>query len=212
MKIPTRPEPKKVPGPWVDGKPTTVHRIMMYSPGISHVKEMRAVMNQLNKLQVGEWLVEHIESDETSCCYLADGAESQQLDYLGQLLSRRINGKLDIKALDLAQLKGKSAEAQAAAFEQSLGEVALIMQKAGLADTRLYNLILRFKPTCSMNDRASPAQAAARLVLGLLPGDDDPTCAEHGLVNILEEGRKAMDTVLRGMMNISDAQVRSESR
>jgi len=55
-------------------------------------------MNQLNKLQMGEWLMQHIESDETSCCYLADGAESQQVDYLGQLLSRRVNGKLEIKA------------------------------------------------------------------------------------------------------------------
>ena len=165
--------------------------------------------------QIGEWLVEHIESDETSCCYLADGAESQQLDYLGQLLARRVNGKLDIKALDLAQLRGKTAAAQAvvphsptnqahptmsrlhptlpaaspyaipfpsdpathpqaAAFEQSLSEVAHLMQKAGKADDRLVNLIRRFVPTCSMNDRASPARAAARLVLGLCEGDDDP--------------------------------------
>jgi hypothetical protein len=125
----------KVPGPWVDGKRTSVHRIRIYSPGLTHVKEMRAVMNQLNKLQIGEWLVEHIESDETSCCYLADGAESQQLDYLGQLLARRIDGKLVIKALDLAHLRGKSAVDQAAAFEQSLSEVADLMQTAG-ADQR----------------------------------------------------------------------------
>ena len=65
---------------------------------------------------MGEWLLQHIESDETSCCYLADGAESQQVDYLGQLLSRRVNGKLEIKALSLDALKGKSADDQAAAF------------------------------------------------------------------------------------------------
>ena len=53
--------------------------MVYYTPGKSHVKEMAAVMNKLNKLQMGEWLLEHIESDETSCCYLADGAESQQV-------------------------------------------------------------------------------------------------------------------------------------
>ena len=96
---------KKVPGPFADGKRTTVERFVYYLPGKSHVKEMAAVMNQLNKLQVGGWLLEHIESEEeTSCCYLADGAESQQVDYLGQLLSRRVNGKLEIKALSLDAL------------------------------------------------------------------------------------------------------------
>ena len=90
--------------PRVDGKRTTVERFVLYTPGASHVKEMAAVMNQLNKLQVrvlphtllsyctvltvtalyltlpyltttyysqmGEWLLQYIESDETSCCYL----------------------------------------------------------------------------------------------------------------------------------------------
>jgi hypothetical protein len=204
VKLPTG-KPIKVPGPWVNGKRTSIHRIRIYSPGVSHVKEMRAVSNQLNKLHIGEWLVEHIESDETSCCYIADGAESQQLDYLGQLFARRVNGKLDIKALDLALLRGKSAADQAAAFEQSLSEVADLMQTAG-ADQRIVELIRRFTPTCSMNDRASPARAAARRVLGLPDGDDDPTCAEHALVNILEAERKAMDTVLCEMMNITDEQ------
>jgi hypothetical protein len=142
---------------------------------------------------------------------LADGAESQQLDYLGQLLARRVNGKLEIKALDLAQLRGKCAVDQAAAWQNSLGEVADVMQKSGKVDERLVNLIRRFQLTCSMNDRASPARAAARLVLGLSEGDDDPTCAEHGLVNILEAGRKAMDAVLREMMNISDAQAEGDA-
>ena len=203
---------KKVPGPWVDGRRTTVERYVYYLPGKSHVKEMAAVMNQLNKLQMGEWLLQHIESDEeTSCCYLADGAESQQVDYLGQLLSRRVNGKLEIKALDLNKLGSKTADAQAAAFRSSLEEIAELMLKAGLVDNRAADLLRRFMPTCTMNDRASPARKAARLVLrralGLDDdGDDDPTCAEHALVNILEEGRKAIDKVLREMMNISDEQ------
>ena len=202
---------KKVPGPWVDGRRTTVKRYVYYLPGKSHVKEMAAVMNQLNKLHVGEWLLQHIESDETSCCYLADGAESQQVDYLGQLLARRVNGKLDIKALSLDALGSKTADAQAAAFRASLGEMADLMLKAGLVDNRAAELIRRFMPTCSQNDRASAARAAARKALGLPEGENDPTCAEHALVNILEEGRKAMDRVLREMMNISDEQAEGDA-
>ena len=53
-----------------------------------------------------------------------------------------------------------------------------------------------------MNDRAAPARKAARLVLRRALGIshpleesddaeiDDPTCAEHALVNILEEVRQ----------------------
>ena len=67
-------------------------------------------------------------SDETSCCYLADGAEAQQQERLGQLLSRRVDGQLQIRALDLNTLANKTAEAQAAAFRQSLDEVALLME------------------------------------------------------------------------------------
>jgi hypothetical protein len=36
-------------------------------------------------------------------------------------------------------------------------------------------------------------------------------CAEHGLVNILEEGRTAMDKVLREMMNITDEQAEGDA-
>jgi hypothetical protein len=50
VKLPTR--EIKVRGPDGDGKRTAVHRVLIYAPGLSHVKEMRAVMNQLNKLQV----------------------------------------------------------------------------------------------------------------------------------------------------------------
>jgi hypothetical protein len=160
---------------------------------------------------MGEWLLQHIESDETSCCYLADGAESQQVDYLGQLLSRRVNGKLEIKALSLDALKGKSADDQAAAFRSSIEEMSELMLKAGLVDARAAELIRRFLPTCTMNDRASSARAAARKALGLPDGDNDPTCAEHALVNILEEGRKAIDRVLREMMEISDAQAEGDA-
>ena len=107
---------KDVPGPHVDGKPTRVRKYVLYTPGATHVKHVAGMMYQLNKLQIGEWLNAYLASDETSCCYLADGAESQQIDYLGQLLARRVAGQIEIMAVDLASLSGKTAEAQAAAF------------------------------------------------------------------------------------------------
>ena len=53
------------------------------------------------------------------------------------------------------------------------------MEKAMLADARVSELVRRFVPTCSMNDRASTARAAARKVLGLPDGDNDPTCTRR---------------------------------
>ena len=118
---------------------------------------------------------------------------------------------LQVKALDLNALRGKTAAAQADAFKQSMEEVVVLMEKAKLVDARVAELLRRFLPTCAMNDRASPARAAARLVLGLKDGDNDPTCAEHALVNILEEGRKAMDAILREMMQISEEQAAGDA-
>ena len=39
------------PGPWVYGKPTSVKRFVLYTPGATHCKEMASVMYQINKLQ-----------------------------------------------------------------------------------------------------------------------------------------------------------------
>ena len=166
---------------------------------------------ELNKLQCGQWLLKYMESDESSCCIIADSAEAQQIDRVGTVLSRRINGKLETLALDLAPAEGKTAAAEAAGFEGSMEEVVKLMEEAGLVDERGAELLRRFLPTCSMNDRASTARLAARIILGLGDGDDDPTCAEHALVNVLEEGRKAMDTILRELMNFTDAQAEADA-
>jgi hypothetical protein len=201
-----------VPGPHVNGERTTVKRYIFYTPGATHCKEMASVMYQLNKLQVGEWLVEYMNSEETSCCYLADGAEAQQLERMGQVLARRIEGKLQLMALDLNTVENKTGEAQGAAFTESIESAVKLMEAAGLIDVRGAEMLRRFLPTCSCNDRAANGRKGAREVLGLEDGDDDPTCAEHALVNILEEGRKAMDKVLREMMNISDEQAGTDAK
>lgn len=200
-----------VPGPVVDGKRTFVKRFVFHTPGATHCKEMASVMYQINKLQVGQWLLEYMNSEETSCCYLADGAEAQQLERLGQVLARRIEGKLQLMALDVNTVESKTGEAQAAAFKQSIEEAVKLMEEAGLVDQRAAELLRRFLPTCSCNDRAANGRKGARLVLGLADGDDDPTCAEHALVNILEEGRKAMDLVLRRLMEITEAQAEADA-
>lgn len=67
-----------------------------------------------------------------------------------------------------------------------------------------------FKPSCSINDRAANARKASRLVCGLEV--DDPTCSQHAMVNILEEGRKAIDGIVRRLMGITDEQAEADAQ
>ena len=56
-----------------------------------------------------------------------------------------------------------------------------------------------------MNDRVSTARKASCYVRGVgADGNSDPTCAHHAITNIVEEARKAMDGVLKAMMNITE--------
>jgi hypothetical protein len=170
-------------------------------------------MAQINKLQAAEWMGDLLkDQDEHSSCYIADGAESQQHEWLAQMLSKRLpDGQLDLMAIDMAVMGSKTAEAQAARFRDALEEIAALGEKAGLLDKERAERLRKFIPTCGMNDRAANARKATRLILGLADGDDDPTCSEHALVNILEEGRKAIDAVVRRLMNISDEQAAADS-
>jgi len=219
VKVPTR--TRKVHGRRAsDGSRTSADVELPWIPGNTHVKSLAAVAMHLNKLHVGEWLLEHFDSDETSTCYGADGAESQQQEFLGAILSRRINGVLDIKALDLSVLNSKAAEAQAERFNDVMAAMADAMQDVGWASTAEAQMLRRYRPDCTIQDRASTARKGGRWVRDgkeTTPGTDgdevnnDPTCAEHALVNILEEGRKAMDKVLRGMMQITDEQAATDA-
>jgi len=66
-------------------------------------------------------------------------------------------------------------------------------------------LITGLKPDCTMNDRASTARKASCYVRGVgADGNSDPTCAHHAIINIFEEARKAMDGVLKAIMNITE--------
>eukprot|EP00965_Chrysotila_dentata_P078627 2591384-Pleurochrysis_carterae.AAC.1 len=69
-------------------------------------------------------------------------------------------------------------------------------------------ILVNFVPASTMNARAAAACKAARLVRGDDEANDDPTCAQHAITNIFEEGRKAKDAVVREMMNITDEMAR----
>ena len=165
---------RRVPYKKVDGKMTSVERELLYVPGKTHVKEVCATLNMAHKLQIGTQL---LETEGDSYCYVADGAESLQSEYLVQLLSRRDeNGKLQTTALDLNLLHSKTSEAQAAAFRESLRLTAELLKDLGITD-EVSPRLLAFTPASTMNDRAAPARKAARLVRGMADGNDDPTCA-----------------------------------
>eukprot|EP00965_Chrysotila_dentata_P137998 4564745-Pleurochrysis_carterae.AAC.1 len=63
-----------------------------------------------------------------------------------------------------------------------------------------------------MNDRAAAARKTARLVRRDDEANDDPTCAHHAIMNIFEEGRKAMDGVVREMINITDEMAATDAK
>ena len=83
-KLPTH--KRKVPLKKVNRKMTYVERQLLHVPGRTHVKEVCATLNQVHKLQIGSEL---LEAGDTKYCYIVDGGESLQIDYLAQLLSRR---------------------------------------------------------------------------------------------------------------------------
>ena len=73
-------------------------------------------------------------------------------------------------------------------------------------------IIPGFKPSSTMNDRASTARKASRYIRGVgADGQNDPTYAHHAITNIFEEARKAMDGVLKAMMNITEEQAKSDA-
>eukprot|EP00965_Chrysotila_dentata_P154132 5094028-Pleurochrysis_carterae.AAC.1 len=63
-----------------------------------------------------------------------------------------------------------------------------------------------------MNDRAAAARKAARLVRGEDEAADNPKCAHHAIPNNFEEGCKAMDGVVREMMNITDEMAATDAK
>eukprot|EP00965_Chrysotila_dentata_P122889 4061724-Pleurochrysis_carterae.AAC.1 len=71
--------------------------------------------------------------------------------------------------------------------------------------------ILNFVPASTMNDWAVAARKAARLVRGDDEVNNDPTCAHHAITNF-EGGRKAMDAVVREIMNITDHMAATDAK
>lgn len=215
VKIPLRSEGIKVPARIVDGKMTYVTKPVACIPCKSHCKGLLPVLNQLHKLQVGKELL--AGGLNAHYCYANDGAESLQRDFILHQLTRRVDGKLQTMSVNIGQLHSKTAETQAKSFLEDLKEIAVLCQRAGITK-EVSPLITNPNVTSSINDRAATARKTARLVMAKLRGvevetiPDGPTCAEHAWVNILEEGRKAIDKVLRELVNISDEQAETDAK
>ena len=94
---------------------------------------------------------------------------------------------------------------------------AFFEQRRAVLRAKLRAKVRGLKAASTMNDRAANGRKAARLARG---GDgkggegdvtDDPTCAHHAVVNIGEDGRKAIDKRLKAKMNITEEQSESDS-
>ena len=95
-------------------------------------------------------------------------------------------------ALDVSELHIKTTAAQKAVFEESLKQVTELLSDVGIING-VSPTILGFPPTSSMSNSAATARTAAHL---------RPLCAQDAITIIFEEGRKAIDAALRGLMNI----------
>merc|ERR1711927_32380 len=117
--------------------------------------------------------------------------------------------------------RGATAEGEAAEGEAAEGEAVdaagFHAQRRKALRAKLRAKIAGLRASSTMNDRAAPARKAARLARG---GDgtggegdvvDDPTCAHHAVANVGEEGRKAIDKVLKAKMNITEEQCEADA-
>lgn len=112
---------------------------------------------------------------------------------------------------------GPAADQQPATDEPPADAAAFFALRRHILRARLHATIRDLKAAATMNDRASTARKAARRARG---GDgssgggdvaDDPTCAHHAVANIGEEGRKAIDKLLKAKMNITEEQSEADS-
>jgi len=122
----------------------------------------------------------------------------------------------------LGLLRDVHEEAEAACGEEAADEevadaATFHAQRRKALRAKLRAKIAELRPASAMNDRAAPARKAARYARG---GDgsggdgdvvNDPTCAHHAVANIGEEGRKAIDGVLRAKMNITEEQAEGDA-
>eukprot|EP00965_Chrysotila_dentata_P036898 1227834-Pleurochrysis_carterae.AAC.1 len=113
------------------------------------------------------------------------------------------DGNLKAMELDFTMLQSKTLEAQAEASKESLCEMAALLRDVGITEA-MEPRILSFALAFTMNNRATAAHKAARVVRRDDEAINDPTCVHHAITNIFKEGRKAMNAVVRETMNITD--------
>ena len=154
IKLPSR--KMLVPHKMLQGTMQYIEREITFIPGRTHVQEVCAVLYKAHQPQIG---LELLESAEVERCYISDGAESLQSEWLCQLLSRRDpnSGELKVSALDLSELQCKTAAAQHAAFKESLKAMAELLRDVGITDD-LSPAILGFNvQAVQLDERPSPS-------------------------------------------------------
>jgi len=90
-------------------------------------------------------------------CYMADSANSQQQEILGQLLYRRDEetGRLDSRVISISSISDKTAEGQRVAYKNAMAALAETAEAVGLLDQ------LAERPGGGAADAAAAAHAAA---------------------------------------------------
>ena len=75
-----------------------------------------------------------MEDVDGSYCYVSDGANSQQRELLGQILSRRDKdtGKLDSRVLSISAIANKTSVGQKDTYKATLLAIAEAGEAAGL--------------------------------------------------------------------------------
>ena len=83
--------------------------------------------------QVAGWL---LEDPTANMCYMADGANSQQKEIMGQLLFRRNKktGRLDSRVISISSISDKTAEGQRVAYKNAMAALAESAEAVGLLD------------------------------------------------------------------------------
>ena len=85
--------------------------------------------------QVAQWLLEDTTANMCDMCYMADGANSQQQEILGQLLYRRDKetGRLDSRVNSISSISDKTVvEGQRVAYKNAMAALAETAEAVGL--------------------------------------------------------------------------------
>lgn len=174
---------------------------------------------KIESMAVGVDAIHDKSAENQAACYrqaMRAAAEAMcELSDLG-LLEPELTAKLLIDQAP-SSMSGTSSRDGTQDDSPAENAAAFFEQRRKRMQTMLKKKVAELVPTSSMNDRASTARKAARLVLGGdgKGGDGDvpngATCGHHCVANVGEDGRKEIDWILRHDMQITDEQAESDA-